>query len=185
MIRAYVITEGKTDIAILKTLLSPSSLVDVEFVGGSGSYAAQSLARTILSVRGRPVALVIDADTMDEQTIQEKRTFLYQILHPAQASVTFEVFTAVPEIEIVFCYDKSIFDRIIGSVSLEADWKLAQTQPRRYLREHIPGYEPLALTILAKLSEQEIEKLRKHPLIRQLDEFLKQATADTVQLEMA
>ncbi len=96
MKRAYVITEGKTDTDILKKLLPPSSIADVEFVNGSGGYAAQSLARTILSIRGRPVALVLDADTMDEQAIQEKLAFLHQTLHPTATSIAFEAFIAVP-----------------------------------------------------------------------------------------
>lgn len=178
MTRAYVITEGKTDIDILKKLLPQSSIANVEFMSGSGSYAAQSLARTILSVRGHPVALVLDADTMDDQAVQEKRAFLYQILHPTQASVAFEVFIAVPQIESIFFYDKSVFERIVGHISSDAEWMLAQAQPKKYLEENVPEHEPLVYAVLAKLTEQDIEKLRRHPLISQLDDFLKHATAE-------
>jgi hypothetical protein len=178
MTRAYVVTEGKTDTDILKKLLPQSSTVDMEFVSGSGSYAAQSLARTILSVRGRPVALVLDADTMDDQAVQEKRAFLCQMLHTTQTSAAFEAFIAIPQIESILFYDKSVFERIIGHASSEAEWRLAQAQPRKYLEEHVQEHEPLVRAVFAKLTEQDIEKLRRHPLISQLDDFLKRATEE-------
>jgi hypothetical protein len=176
MTRAYVITEKKTDRDILKSVLPQSTISNVEFVSGSGSYAAQSLARTILSVRGRPVALVLDADTIDDQIIQEKRTFLHQMLHVSKDTVAFEVFIAVPYIESILLYDKNVFDHIIGYTSSEAEWKLAQAQTRTFLAEHFSEHESAVHAILTKLTQDDIETIRRHPLLQQLDDFLRKAT---------
>jgi 5S rRNA maturation endonuclease (ribonuclease M5) len=72
MTLAYIITEGKTDIEILKRLLPQYLIEDIKFVAGEGQYGVRSLATSLLATRSTPVAIVLDADTENENQIYEK-----------------------------------------------------------------------------------------------------------------
>ena len=63
MSRTYVVTEGDTDVAVLKRVLPEGIVASAEFVpAGGGMDSARSLARSLLASRQRPVALVVDAE---------------------------------------------------------------------------------------------------------------------------
>ena len=79
---AYLITEHKETALILKHLL-PQHLVQVtKIVATSTRSSAQSLAGTLMSERSRPVALVLNANTIDTSSIQETTHHYY---HPTPA----------------------------------------------------------------------------------------------------
>ncbi|NEP62626.1 MAG: hypothetical protein F6K31_37820, partial [Symploca sp. SIO2G7] len=98
MTLAYLVTEDKSDVDILKKLLPERYLRNTQLVVGGSKYSAQSLAGTILAVKLLPVALVIDADTKDESAIREKSELVHQLLYQASPGIPFKVFTAVPEL---------------------------------------------------------------------------------------
>lgn len=179
MIRAYIVTEGTTDQVILQRLLPEEITREVEFVIGRGSYSAQSLARTLLSIRERPVALVIDADTIDEQTINEKRDFLLQLFRPATTTAKFEVFIATPMIESVLFYKKSIVERFLNRKISDMEWELARSQPQKVINEVGTSKTTAIQSILQLLDEEDIRYLRSHQLISQLIEFLTHASQAT------
>ena len=60
MTRACVVTDEVFDAALLKKLLPKKFIEHTTFVIGSGLSSAQSLSSTILAVKRRSVALVID-----------------------------------------------------------------------------------------------------------------------------
>lgn len=72
MKRAYVITEGQYDAEFLKKVLPAELLEKIDFVARHGLYTLQSLARSILAVKQQPVALVVDADTNEQTSAQER-----------------------------------------------------------------------------------------------------------------
>lgn len=99
MTLAYVVTEGEIDVAILKKLLPSELAQHFTFYAAHGTYAARSAAGTLLSVRMRPVALVLDADTEDPAEVREKIELVNTMLYPASSPETpFKVFLATPSI---------------------------------------------------------------------------------------
>ena len=176
MTRAYVVTEGQSDARILKRLLPQAVVEGTEFVVGAGRYSAQSLAATILAVKRRPVALVVDADTEDELAIREQAEFLRELLRQTAAGIPFEVFTAVPEMEAVFFQDKSVVERLIDRKFEDQEWVIAKHQPKRSLGLAL-GQQPLVIEeLLGDLPPESVHVLQQHPLVGQLSRFLASTT---------
>src|SRR4051812_18570233 len=69
MTRAYVFVEGPTDAEFLQRLLDEKTARDVQFVAGGGSGRLASLARTYLVDQRKPVAVVMDADSLNPELI--------------------------------------------------------------------------------------------------------------------
>src|SRR6266480_6313883 len=68
--RIYIVVERVSDEVILRRLL-PRPLVQLSlFVISEGRSAAVSTARTLLTLSRGPVALVVDADTVDQSRVQ-------------------------------------------------------------------------------------------------------------------
>ncbi len=168
MKQAYVVTEGKSDVELLKKVLPKSIVKDVEFIAGSGRYSAQSLTRSILAVKQLPTAIVADSDTEDESTIQEQKDFLRESLHQASAGIQFEIFLAVPEIEIVFFQEPTLLEKLAHQNFSNIEWEMAKSHPKEFLKKHVKNSGAL----LKNLDNQAIEVIRRHPLVSGLSQFL-------------
>jgi hypothetical protein len=172
MTLAYLVTEGQSDVDILKKLLPEKIAKETKFVVGKGQYSAQSLAGTLLAVKSLPVALVIDADTEDELAIREKSELLYYLLSQASPKIPFQIFTPIPEIEAIFVSDREILEKIIKRNINDLEWQLAKYHPKEFLSKSLKQ-EPLVIeTILANLSLEMIQCLQKSPLIKGISDFL-------------
>ena len=131
MSRTYVVTEGDTDVAVLKRVLPEGIVASAEFVpAGGGMDSARSLARSLLASRQRPVALVVDADTSDQLEVQERVDFLDYYLRQGAGATRFGVFAAVPEIEVLFFEDRAFVERIAQEHFSERAWELAKRHPK-------------------------------------------------------
>ena len=183
MKKACVITEGQTDIDILKRVLPPRLTKEVEFVDGGGWSGAQSSAVTILAKRQIPVALVIDADANDEQAIHEKLDFSRWLLKQAALNVPFEVFLAVPQIEAVFFQDQPFLQEVMNRKFTDLEWRLMKLQPNELFAS---DQKPMLLRrILRNLNQDSIKVLQTHPLIKSLINFLSTALVEIEERQAA
>lgn len=172
MRRAYVVTEGQTDADVLRRVLRDELVREVEFVAGGGRSAAESLARSLLASKQLPVVLVVDADTTDEQKVDEQLDFLRYYLDQGSGCAPFEVLAAVPEIETVLFEDQSLVERVTNHKFSEREWKIAKRQPKESLTTALTDRPNLVEHILDGVNEETLTVLRMHPLVRKLDEFL-------------
>jgi len=172
MKQAYIVTEGKTDVEILKKLLPRKVVKFCEFVPGSGGYSARSLAGTLLAVKQLPVALVLDTDTVDESIVREKVDFAREWLRQASGGVRFEVFPAVPEIEVVFFQDRCFVESLVDRTLTDTEWKLAKFHPKEALTNVLGNHASLQKNLLGKLTDKSIHALQQHSLIVNISEFL-------------
>lgn len=97
--KAYVVTEGASDAAMVSRALTGAGLEDVHVAAAGGRSSAISLARSILRSRRRPVALVMDADTTDPARVREQEQVLSDLVSGSTKSPSFRVFLAVPVME--------------------------------------------------------------------------------------
>jgi hypothetical protein len=111
MTQAYIVTEGKSSPEILKRLLPENILRYTKLIAG-GSGSAVSLASSALVAKRLPVALVVDANTNHQSTIREREDLLSYLLRQGPPGIPFEVFLAVPEIEIVFLQDRTFIEKL-------------------------------------------------------------------------
>jgi len=173
MKQAYLVHEGRIDRHILEGLLPEPVVAATEFVAGGGVESSLSLASTLLARRGRPVALVADADTHNEISAAEQEDFLRYMLGQASGGVPYGVFVAIPEIEALFACDSDLVSEIYGRKVNETEWELAKARPKRFFAP-IVAERPWA-KILAELSEESARLVHEHPLVVALHDFLSSA----------
>jgi hypothetical protein len=94
----------------------------------------------------RPVALVIDANTTEEGSIQEQAVTITSLLLPASPGVPYKVFMADPTLEA-----------ILFQVKTDLETRLAN---------------PPVTSVLNSLTTGEIQILQQRSLIQQLTQFL-------------
>jgi len=175
MKQAYVITEGDWDVEILKKLLPKPLIKQAVFTPGHGAYGAMSMAGTLLSVRRKPVALVVDTDSRSANAIHEKVDTLRYLLRQNAAGVPFKVVPAIPEIEAVFFEDRNFIERITGRKFSDLEWKFAKLSPKEALTTFLGAPEQLHKKILSRMTKEDIRALQQHSLIVELSEFLESA----------
>lgn len=95
---AYLVTENEDAANRFKQLLSPELLAVTEIVSAGQTYAAVSLAGTIMSERSRPVILVMDAESNSAEDAKQREQFLEGLLLPAASDATYKVCIVIPSI---------------------------------------------------------------------------------------
>ncbi len=170
MMSAYLITEGKTDESLLKSLLPKDIVQGVSFITAGGRYGSLSLARSILAVRQAPVALVVDADTDNPALAAEQEDFLRESLRQASPGIPFEVFVVIPALEAILTSSRSVLERLLGQSVSDEEFTLARSNPKQFLLSRAKGDSPLSL--MGRLDSQELNELKTHPLLQRITEFL-------------
>jgi len=169
MTQAYIVTEGKSIPEILKRLLPENILRDTKLIGG-GSGSAAPLASSARVAKKLPVAVVVDANTNHQSTIFEHEDFLNYMIRKGPPDIPFEVFMAVPEIEIVFLEDRTFIEKLAYRNFTDLEWKLAKFQPKEFLSLVIENFSTEKM--LNGLTDGTIDVFKKHPLVCKLREFL-------------
>lgn len=174
---AYIVTEGETDRELLQRLLPGELLDGVEVVAAGSVSSVISLARSLLVRRHIPVAIVIDADTADEEAIREKRQSTEEIIRMVAGDVPVAVIVAVPDLESVFFHDVSVLKGLFNQPVSREIITLAQISSRVALKELGARSKKArdSREIVAALTPEDAEKLRGAPPIQELERFLDQA----------
>ncbi|MBO1048411.1 MAG: hypothetical protein HEQ10_12020 [Dolichospermum sp. DEX182a] len=180
MTLAYIVLEGNRDQEIIQKLLPKHLLQDVKFVIGNGQYQVRSLASSLLATRNTPVILILDADTDNESQIFEKQDLINYLLRRASAGIPFQVYLAVPQIEIILIQDKLLIEKIAQRQFNDLEWKFAQSKPEEFLETVLGKEQSLNDKILRNLNDDEIKILQQHPLIQEIMIFLSSITTSSV-----
>lgn len=175
---AYLVVEDSRIIEILNRLLPPELLEDVYPVVERGTSAI-SLARTLLFDRGKPVALVRDAQTVDPGLVRERRSLTEELMQLAVPPIPWRVIQAIPAIEVVFFQEPTVLERYFGRKIPPELVVLGRRDPVGVLQVLAEqSSRPWNLSeALASLTPDEILALRSAPVIRELGDFLREAQA--------
>jgi hypothetical protein len=158
--KLYLVVEGPSDHAFLENVFSrrfdPGKLVFV--VAGSKSNAS-SLARSLLARRHEPVALVLDADAVDDEVVGEQLSNYRTSLGLAGEPRLWTVVLFRPTLEAVFFHDPAIVETLFHRPLAPHEEELAEFAPRKVLERLLPeaGYtsrEQLANTMDAKIADR-------------------------------
>lgn len=181
MSKAYIVVEGPSDAAILKSVLPPESLQQVKFINGEGKHSAVSMARKLLMTEHIPTALIVDADTDHESMIREQQQDLDYLLRQAADGTSFQILFAVPDITNLFFQDRAFLEQLLGKTFTDLEWQLARRQPQQFLKAVHSSYQKFVERAIANLNNDMIVLLQQHPLIQDLIKFL--ATLETASTE--
>jgi len=175
MKQVYILVEGRTDAEFLQRLLPHELLKDAEIVIGGGSSGIPSLARSLLVRRKKPVAVVMNADSMDSDVIDERLTSTEDLIRAADASVPVKVIVAVPEIEAWFFTAPEAIERVLGESVPNEMVALGKRDPRGVLLQLAEKSKTNwdSRRAVGLLDDHDIERIRALPQVSELSSFLK------------
>jgi hypothetical protein len=178
---AYIVCEGPADAHLLKVVLPEELLNNVEVVSAGGVSATKSLARSLLVRRQVPIAIVVDADSVTPDLVQERRQSIKEIAESIAGNLPVKVILAIPEMEIIFFQDTSLLTRLLGYNLPNDIITLENLQPRQALEQLISQSKIIRnqLDIINLLSKEDARILQNSPVIRELIQFL-QSVCKTV-----
>lgn len=170
----HIVTEGHTDALLLTELLKPEFDTDhngIHIIEAGGRSGADSFARSVLATRDEPVALVVDADTVDPEGVVERRSFLEHSLGQVALHDRWKVFLVVPCLEALLFKDKAVLEGIVATQVSPEDLIRGEYDPKTVLQNLLKG-KPLNIILEQRLSQHDLSTIRDLPLIRELKAFL-------------
>jgi hypothetical protein len=171
--RTYVVTEGSSDVQLLKSVLNAKGVKDVEYIEGGGKSSVASMAQSLLIKRHKPVAVVMDADMLDKRRVNEQEKIYFDLLRSFASGVAFKVLLLVPEIETVFFDDRELLQRELKLENSSIVASEAEDRPRetldRLLRER--GIAKRS-DFINSLTSDSLHRLGQSPLFVELESFI-------------
>lgn len=178
MKEAYIVTENRDAALLIKKLLPKEINWVVNYVPRTDYSWAQSTASVLVATKRSPVVLVLDADSVDPETISDRRVINEELVGFSKIT-RFKVILAVPEIEILLFQDRALLEELLDCEISDVDWARAEFIPRTILDKLLTqGPQSMILEqLLDQLTPPMIDKLRNHPLLQEITEFIVQTTA--------
>jgi len=172
MKKAYIVIQGKSYEAAIESILPRNMADDVLVTEGTSQSSAISLAASILIVKQRPVALIVDAGTTDADDIQTQKYVLRDILYRASPGIPFEVFLAAPEMEVLFLQDRRFIEKIANRKFSDTEWQDAALHPKKFLSDLLKQDASVSAKLLEKIDDEAVRNVQAHPLLRNVCNFL-------------
>jgi hypothetical protein len=181
---AYIVCEGERDMQLLKRVLPEELVNTVVVVAAGGLSEVKSLARSLIVRRQSPVAIVVDADAMTPEHIEGRRKETEEIIGSVAANTPFKVILAVPTLDTIFFQDIPLLSRLLGYAPSQDLLGLAVYQPWQALKQLISQSKRYQsqTQLVEQLTNEDLEILRKAPVIQEVIQFLQSAreTADAL-----
>ena len=169
--KAYLLVEGQTDLALFERLLPPEIRPETSIVAVGGRSSIASMARSLMIARRKPVALVADADTVERNAVEQRFQALDELVGSAAAGVSYKVIVAVPEIESWFFAVPGVLERLSGKTLSPEQIELGMLRPREVLRQLFQDRVSF-YRLVGELTESEVQTLRETEPRKELIEFL-------------
>ena len=171
---AYIVCEGALDEQLLQRVLPEELLNNVKIVSAGGLSATKSLARSLLVRRQVPVAIVVDADSVAPDLVQERLKNIEEIVKSVSVDTPVKVILAAPEIETIFFQDSLLLSRLLGYEPSQDILNWAAFQPRKALEQLLSQSQKVhsRSQIINQLTNEDIKLLRKAPVIQEVVDFL-------------
>jgi hypothetical protein len=176
--KTWIVLEGESNLAFLKALLPDEIQTVTEFVIVGGRSNISSIARTVLVKHREPVAVVLNADTLDPATIWEKQVTTEQLLRAVSGGTRFKLILCIPALEAVFFNAPEILERIFPKWPILMNPMYYSKLPKEALADLFTnGGGPTTLSeFLDALTEEDAEHLRATGPIRELINFVSEVT---------
>lgn len=168
--KSVVVTEGESDILLLKALIGEASDT-AKFVKAGGWSSADSLARSYLVDGQHDVVLVVDADSYDLSMVEERRRFLNFSLASVALRTHWQVIVIAPEIEALLFEERHLLEQIVGKPVSESSFQQGKFEPKKVLMRLISG-QSLTQFYQERLPKFDLTLLQNQPEIERLRTFL-------------
>lgn len=135
-------------------------------MAAGGKSAIISLAQSLLVTRHQPVAIVMDADSVEIERIHEQERIYYDLLRTRAMDVPFKVILAIPDIVFLFFEDPEVL-KGTGIQMTERDALEAKYRPQQTLERLLPKTGARSRSqFVQSLSDSAIERLAQLPLAK-------------------
>jgi hypothetical protein len=175
--RTHVLVESNQSAIVLAKLLSAEQEAGlIEISASAPSSSLYSTARTLLAVRGEPVALLLDADSTNPEAVARRQFTAEEVVGDVASSAPFRVLVAVPALEALLFLRPDPVARAYGAAaSDERMLELGRMNPREALKRLDPAGHgwTASLNLVRSLDDGDIAELRSSPPIHELLEFLR------------
>lgn len=171
--RIYIVVEDRSGAELLKRLSRAARSPGVEIMEARGGpSAALALARSLRAGRGAPVLLVIDARSVDPESIAEQRVEIEDLLTSVGPAVPSHVVFAVPALEVVLFHQPEVIEEALGVEMTEREGIEARFIPKTVLSELLRRSPRIhdEMQLVAALDDVAAARLAGHPLIRTVEE---------------
>jgi hypothetical protein len=175
--KAYVVVQVEAEVPIVRASLPPDLLDEVTLrPAGEGSNIT-SVARTLLAVRRKPVAVLVNTNTLDESMMEERVQMMQELLRAAAAGVPTKFILFIPHIETLFFQARGLLTKVFRAplpedVRLVAPYSPRDALARLFARSSGPKN---VRALLESLDDAGRDALRATPPIRELIAFLQDA----------
>jgi hypothetical protein len=172
--KIMIVVEGKSDAEVLQALLPSFALDQSEFYVAGDRTTLVSFARTLFVKHRRPLAVLIDSESLDPGFILELVNSMKQLLRALAGSTPVEVIHCIPELEAIF-FEAKIGLRTI--FPLYDEWSFlmfSKFTPKKALQDLFEnGGGPKNLTeFLNCLTPEDVARLQGMYQISQIVEFI-------------
>lgn len=173
MKQAYIVTENPNAALIIEKLLPKELRYTITYVPRTDYRWAQSTASVLVSTKPSPVILVLDADSVDRETISD-RQIINEELIGFRKTGRIKIILAIPEVEILLFQDRAILEELLDCEISAVDWARAEFIPRTILQKLLnDSSQPMTLeAVLDQLTPAMTDKLCQHPLLQEITTFL-------------
>ncbi|SRR6266568_5264757 len=173
--KATIVVEGKSDLAIIRALLPPDLLAACQFKASEGRSTLVSVARTHLIKHHAPTAVMLDTDTLDPTVIRETIQMTRHLIGTVAGKTAFDIIYCIPHLEAVFFEAPVDLQRIFPKFKSVYILQFAKTQPKGQLDLLLKeGGGPRKLSeFLDQLTSEDAAKLRLTYPIEHLMTFIK------------
>jgi hypothetical protein len=170
---AYVLMEDKSDVELLKRLIPSDLMVGVKVVTAPSLSSLTSIATTLLVDRKKPLAIVVESKTTDDDRVEERRLSIEESLWPRAAGVPVDIILAVPSLEIAFFHNPQVLEEIVGRRLTAEQIEFARALPTTVLSTMIEGSAfNNTHEIIDAANPLQLEIFRSSPAIAELSSFL-------------
>jgi hypothetical protein len=180
MKRVYIFVEGPTDANFIRRILPQEVLRDAEVVPSGGSSGIPSLARSVLVRRKKPIAVVMDSDSLDPDVIEDLQQSTEDLIRAADASIPVKVILTVPEIESWFFAAPEAIERILGMKVPNDLIPLGKRDPAGVLNQLAERCQQKWDTnkAIGLLKDHDVDLIRALPDVAELSKFLEKVQRD-------
>ncbi len=168
----HIVVEGDTDKILLERLLASLQHVDIHFHVAGNKRAAHSLARTLQVQFKEPVALVIDTDTHNLDTINEEQSMYEAYLGLTSYGIPFIVILMVPSIEAILFQQAQILETLLGKALEPDDQIRSKYVPKTVLENYLRDTRIEFSDLVFRMDKEQIQALRNISPIAELEEFV-------------
>lgn len=179
--KSHVVVEESVDAELFNRLLADLESVErPRVVAAGGKMSCVSMARSILVLKREPVVVVVDADTLESDVIEEQRGYLEFEMRAVSTSAEWRVFVIKPELEALFFTVPSAIERFFR-IQLSAEQRVrAEYAPRSVLAglsEKPWNDSKTRIALIRSLTEEDLMQLRDHEQISEIRKFIVNAAS--------